>query len=91
MAEPMYVVISGGDGYTAHIVPASKLDAVVLALECGSDEPVSDAQRHLVLDHLHDEDHWESSHPVGPVRYRADFEDGYLEIIKLTEPLTVMP
>lgn len=78
--EPTYLLISGGDGYSTQIIPASALDEAFIGLhympasECPADE------RKSMLDALHDPDAWEQR----PRRYNAQYEDGYVEVIELS-------
>jgi hypothetical protein len=80
-----YLVIGGGDGYETCIVTGDRLEDAYLRMIFGDETQYpTDCSRDDLLNDLRDDDgHWESNWYYGPTRYRKDFEDGYVEVIRL--------
>lgn len=93
IADPSraYVVIGGGDGYEAHIVPGDKLEDAYLALHFGAAINCPANEREDFLAALRDEDHWCHNWFHGPVSYHEDLEDAYIEVVLLTHAITWRP
>lgn len=81
-----YLVVAGGDGYETHIVTGDTLEEMYLRMIFGdASQYPEDCSRDTLLEDLRDEDgHWESNWYHGPTRYRETFEDGYIEVIRMT-------
>lgn len=82
--EAVYLLIGGGDGFDAQIVRESELDDAFVGLHHVPAKDAPAEERKAMLDHLHDPDNWERNHELGNVRYSQRYEDGYVEVVRLT-------
>lgn len=87
-AEPMYLVMAGGDGFTSSIVPASKLDDAYLRTQWWTIDP-SDSEQHAdALAHFHDDGEWTHTDVTGGgdrLEFSLSLEDGWVKVIRLFE------
>lgn len=63
-AEPLFLIVAGGDNISTEIVPQSQLDEAYLLTQWSSLDP-SDADQHReALEHFHDPDEWQYMDPL---------------------------
>ena len=88
--EPYYLVTHGGDGFGSKVV--SGLQDVyleVLITMFGSVEDASADQALYWRGQLEDEDNWLNEYDAKFWNFRADFEDGYLDIQQIMDVTAV--
>lgn len=89
--EPLYLVHAGGDAYQASIVPESQLDKAYLLTQWHALDPADIEWHDEALAHFHDEDAWEHAEVTGKgprVRFYQNFEDGWVEVVRLPDAQT---
>jgi hypothetical protein len=91
LAEPLFLVCAGGDGYQQSIVPLSGLDDAYLLTQWGSLEDIDLEQRTNALEHFHDPDEWLYIDPLRggmdrvAVEFSIGFEDGWVRVVRLPD------
>jgi hypothetical protein len=86
MAETLYLVHAGGDAYQAEIVPESRLDDAYLLTQWGTLVDINPEQRADALAYFNDDDSWAHEEPSGRgarIRFFENFEDGWVEVVRL--------
>jgi hypothetical protein len=80
---PMYVIISGGDGYSTKIVTEAELEDAFVGVHYGdAGASCPPEERQAYVDGLRDEDNWTMDYGAR-LSYHVSYEDGYVSIFRL--------
>lgn len=88
LAEPMYLVMAGGDAFESRIVPESQLDNAYLLMQWASLDDIDEQQRAGALANFHDDDSWTHEQVEGSgkrIEFSINFEDGYVKVVRLPD------
>ncbi len=85
--EPLYLVMAGGDGFQANIVPESQLDDAYLLTQWCTLGDIDPQERAAALENFHDDDSWMHTEVTDRgndrVQFYLNLEDGWIQVTRL--------
>jgi hypothetical protein len=97
MTQPVYLLVAGGDNIRTTLALEDGLERAFLELHFSSIDDKDSDLHEDVLSGLRDDDSWEMAEPppggAGGVRtrYFCNYEDGYVEVIRLPDDWQYIP